>query len=186
MKRVIAVLFATAFILIASAYTLQSIINWKIDSEKALVKFTINAHGQDLIGDFKGAKGEVKFDENDLANSYFNCTIDITTINTGIGPRDKHLQSKDFFGAASSPVSKFTSSKIEKTKDGYTATGNFTLKETTKEISIPFVYEGTKEAGIFKASFRIKRSDYKIGQPDEEISDEVTIKLEIPVVSVIN
>lgn len=185
MKRIVVILIATVFLLMGSAYTLQSIINWKIDSEKAMVKFSLQAHGQELIGNFKGAKGEVKFDENDLGNSSFNCTIDIGTINTGIEARDKHLQKKGYFGAELSPVGKFTSTKIEKTATGYITTGNFMLKATTKEISIPFVYEGTKTEGTFKGSFKIKRSDYNIGEADDDISDDVTISLEIPV-SIIN
>ena len=185
MKRIAAVLLASVIVLIGSAYTIQAIINWKIDSEKAMVKFSLTAHGQELIGNFKGAKGVIKFDENDLANSSIDCTIDMSTINTGIDARDKHLQSKSFFAVASSPVGKFTSTRIEKTATGYTATGKFMLRETTKEISVPFVYEGTKTEGKFKGSFSIKRSDYGIGQPDEDIGDDVTITLDIPV-SIIN
>ena len=185
MKRIAGILFASIIVLIGSAYTIQAIINWKIDTEKAMVKFSLNAHGQELIGNFKGAKGVVRFDENELGNSSFDCTIDITTINTGIEARDKHLQKKGYFGADISPVGKFTSNKIEKTATGYMATGNFMLKATTKDISIPFVYEGTKTEGTFKGTFRIKRSDYNIGEPDDDISDDVTISLEIPV-SMIN
>ena len=181
MKKVLSIIAAGALFLMATAYTVQAIINWKIDSEKAMVKFTLKAHGQEVVGNFKGAKGDVKFDASDLAGSSVNCTIDIATINTGIEARDKHLQAKGFFDAATSPVSKFTSEKIEKTKDGFIATGKLLMKETTKDISIPFVFEYTADIGMFTGSFTIKRSDYKIGQPDDEISDEVTIFLQIPV-----
>ncbi len=181
MKRIAAVLLASVITFVGSAYTIQAIINWKIDSEKAMVKFSLTAHGQELIGNFKVAKGIIKFDENDLANSSIDCSIDITTINTGIEARDKHLQSKGFFGAATSPICKFTSTKIEKTATGFTATGNLLLKQTTKEIILPFTYEGTKTSGTFKGSFRIKRSDYAIGEGDDDIGDEVTISLDIPV-----
>ena len=181
MKKVAVIFLAGIFFLMTSAYTIQAIINWKIDTEKAMVKFSLKAHGQELIGNFKGAKGEVKFDANDLANSSLNCTIDIATVNTGIEARDKHLQSKVFFGAEISPVSKFVSAKIEKTKDGYAATGKLLMKETTKEITILFVFEGSADAAIFKGSFTIKRSDFNIGNVDDEIGDEVTIYLEIPV-----
>ncbi len=181
MKRVLTIVLSTIILATASAYTIQSIINWKIDGEKALVKFKIHAHEAELIGNFKGAKGEVKFDENDLTNSSFNCTIDISTINTGIGARDKHLQAASFFDAINSPVSRFTSTKMEKTSDGFIATGKLLMKATTKEISIPFTYEGTKDAGTFKGSFSIKRSDYNIGKPDADIDDDVLISLEIPV-----
>lgn len=181
MKKGLHIAVAAIFFFMASAYTVQSIINWTIDSEKAMVKFTMTAHGQELIGNFKGAKGDIKFDETDLANSSINCTIDITTINTGIDGRDKHLQAKGFFDATSSPTGKFSSTRIEKIKDGYAAIGTFSLKATTKEITVPFNFEGTKDAGTFKASFPIKRSDYSIGNADGDISDEVKIILEIPV-----
>ena len=178
-------MLAGTLFFVGTAYTVQAIINWKIDSEKAMVKFTMRAHGQELIGNFKGAKGEIKFDEKDLANSSVNCTVDITTVNTGIGGRDKHLQAKGFFDAAGFPVGSFISAKIEKSNEGFIATGNFSLKGTTKEIAIPFLYEGTSgtgnDTGMFKGSFSIKRSEYSIGKPDEDISDEVTITLEIPV-----
>lgn len=181
MKKAVFLFMSGIFFLVTSAYTIQAIINWKIDSEKAMVKFSLKAHGQELIGNFKGAKGEVKFDANDLVNSSLNCTIDIASVNTGIEARDKHLQAKGFFDAEISPVSKFVSEKIEKTKDGYSATGKLLMKETTKQITIPFVFEGNADTGIFKGSFSIKRSDYNIGKPDDEIGDDVTIYLEIPV-----
>ncbi len=185
MNRVAGIILASVTILIGSAYSIQSVINWKIDSEKAIVKFSLMAHGQELTGNFKAAKGNIRFDENDLVNSSVDCTIDISTINTGIEPRDKHLKKKEYFDATGSPVGKFTSIKVEKTQAGFTATGTLFLKQTTKEISIPFTYEGTQSVGSFKGSFRIKRSDFGIGEADDEIGDDVTISLDIPV-SIIN
>lgn len=181
MKKIFAILSLSFLIICGSAYTIQSLINWKIDSEKAMVKFVMNAHNQELVGNFKAAKGEVKFDEKDPAASSIVCSVDVVTINTGVEPRDKHLQSKGFFDAAANPVIKFTSSKIEKTTDGYLATGNLLMKATTKEISIPFVFEKNPGGAVFKGSFVVKRNDYNVGKPDPDMSDEVTIKLEIPV-----
>ena len=181
MKKVLTGLVAGIYLVLASAFAIQAIINWKIDSEKAMVKFSLKAHGQELIGNFKGAKGEVKFDANDLAHSSVDCTIDMATINTGIEARDKHLQAKGFFDTETSPMSKFTADKIEKTKEGYSATGKLSMKETTKELAIPFLFEANNDTGVFKGSFSIKRSDFNIGKPDDEIGDEVTIYLEIPV-----
>ncbi|MBK7435098.1 MAG: YceI family protein [Chitinophagaceae bacterium] len=166
----------------ASAYTVQAILNWKIDSEKAMVKFSLQAHGQELIGNFKGVTGEVKFDEKDLTNASVSCNIDISTINTGIESRDKHLQSKGFFDAASAPFGRFISTKFEQTDNGYTVTGNLTIKQTTLEIRVPFTFNASEDSGLFKGSFTIKRSDYKVGEADDEIGDPVTIYLELPVV----
>ncbi len=181
MKKLVFSIAAAVFLFVTSAYTIQNIINWKIDSEKAMVKFTMQAHGKELIGNFKGAKGDVKFDEKDLAGSSVNCTIDISTVNTGMEKRDGHLQAVGWFDVATYPTAKFASSKIEKNDAGFIATGKFDLKGTTNEISIPFTYEGTKDAGTFRGSFSIKRQDYKVGKEGDDPGNDVKIDLEIPV-----
>ncbi len=185
MKKIVAGSIALAAFVGATAFTIQAVMNWKIDSEKAMVKFSLTAHGQELIGNFKGATGEVKFDENDPANSSLRCNIDMSTINTGIGSRDKHLQAKGFFDAAATPFSTFTSTKMERMKEGYLVTGNLHMKETTQAISIQMIFNGAgADAGTFTGSFFIKRSDYKIGEVDDEISDDVKISFEIPVTKI--
>lgn len=167
--------------LLCFSFTFQAYLNWKIDGEKAMVKFSMKAHGQELIGNFKGAEGNIRFNVDDLANATLNCDIDVSTINTGIPDRDKHLLAKDFFDAKNAPKANFTSTSFEKTQEGYSVTGKLTIKATTLEIKIPFVFTGSADAGLFKGAFPIKRSDFKIGDEDEDISDKVTIMLEIPV-----
>jgi polyisoprenoid-binding protein YceI len=183
MKKVALIISAAFVMLFASAYTIQAIINWKILSEKAQVKFKMQAHGQELIGSFTGTKGDVKFDAADLANSSFNCSIDVSTVNTGMEQRNGHLQGKGWFDAAQFPAITFTSSKIEKATDGYTATGKLSMKGTSADQVIAFTFDnpaGT-DGGTFKGSFTMKRSAFGVGKTDGDISDEVTIMLEIPV-----
>jgi len=181
MQKIVSLLAIGFASLFGFAFSYQAYLNWKIDGEKAMVKFTMKAHGQELVGNFKGAAGAIHFNADDLANASLNCDIDISTINTGIPDRDRHLLAKDFFDAKNSPKGNFTSASFEKTSDGYAVTGKLTIKATTLEIKIPFVFTGTADAGLFKGSFPIKRSDFKIGDEDEDISDKVTITLEIPV-----
>jgi polyisoprenoid-binding protein YceI len=66
MKKIFSIVFVSAVVLASSAYTYQAVLNWKIDNEKAEVKFTMQAHGQELIGSFKGVKGDINFDDKDL------------------------------------------------------------------------------------------------------------------------
>jgi len=182
MKKILSAFFVGAVMLAASAYTIQAIINWKIDNEKSLVKFTMQAHGQQLVGSFQGVKGDINFDEKHLDKSSIAVTIDIATVNTGNKQRDTHLQAKEFFDAATTPAAKFVSTKIVKTDSGYVATGNFSVKATTKEITVPFTYEGTKEAGVFKGTTQIKRNDFGIGdatKPDP--GNDIAISFEVPV-----
>jgi polyisoprenoid-binding protein YceI len=95
--------------------------------------------------------------------------------------RNGHLQGKGWFNAAEFPVINFTSSKIEKTDAGYTATGKLSMKGASADQAIPFVFEGTGDAGTFKGNFTMKRSTFSVGKTDGDVADEVTIMLEIPV-----
>ena len=185
MKKLLVIVSAAIVVLVGSAYTIQSVINWKIDNEKAMVKFTMQAHGKELIGNFKGATGEVKFDEKKPENSSITCSVDVSSINTGVEGRDKHLQAPEFFDAAANPQVKFVSTKIEKNKEeGYIVTGNLTAKATTKEVSAPFTFEKSAGAGSFKGSFAIKRLDYNIGKEGTDPGNDVTISFDIPVTEI--
>ncbi len=187
MKKFLTIAVAAFFTLTVSAYTVQAILNWVISTEKAQVKFSLKAHGQDLLGSFSGAKGDIVFDAAKPEAGSIKCTVDISTISTGVAARDGHLQAKGWFDAAGSPTISFASAKISKNaagSDGYTAEGNLTIKGTSKTVTIPFTFTPAEDGtGIFKGSFTIKRSDYGIGKTDGDIDDAVTINLEIPVTS---
>ncbi|MEO6719642.1 MAG: YceI family protein [Ferruginibacter sp.] len=181
MKKLFSIVLGSVAFLVTSAYTIQAIINWQIDNEKSQVKFVMQAHGQELIGSFTGVKGDVKFDAADLDNSSFNCSIDVSTINTGNDKRNGHLKGATWFDSAAYPVITYVSKKISPAAGGYVAEGTLTAKGVSKDVTIPFTFSGDNTAGAFKGSFTIKRSEYGIGKVDAEVGDDVTIKLDIPV-----
>lgn len=181
MKKI--VFFSVAFvsILFASAFTIQKYFNWKIDNEKAEVKFIMEAHGQDLIGSFKSANGEIFFDEKNLPKSFITCKIKVSDINTGIDGRDKHLQDKDWFNAKQFPLITYQSDTVVTENGQYRVDGKMSIKGTTKPTSIPFTFEKTEAGGIFKGVFTMKLSDFDIPKADDADKDELTVRLNIPV-----
>jgi len=64
--------FAAFAFIVASAFTVISSQNWKIDSN-AVVKFD----GGDPSGEFSGLKGAINFDPNNLAGSKMDVTLDV-------------------------------------------------------------------------------------------------------------
>src|SRR3979490_936723 len=109
MKKLIYPIAALA-IIIVSAFTVIKSQNWKIGDDYS-VKFT----SDDPSGIFRGLKGAVIFDENDLVNSKLDVTVDVSTINTGNGMKNTHAKSEKWFDAEKYPVISFTSSEITKT-----------------------------------------------------------------------
>ena len=186
MKKTVIFISAAILCLAVTAFTIQAIINWKIDNANAMVKFTAGG----TKGFFTGVKGDISFDKDDLASSFFNCSIDVGTVNTGNVNKDNHIRTADFFYATKFPVITFRSFKVEKDKDGFIALGNRTIKDSTKQISIPFKFEDNQEKGVFKGEFTIDRNDYGVGKPDirqspwggpVKESAPVTITIAVPV-----
>jgi polyisoprenoid-binding protein YceI len=181
MKKISLITLTVLLTLCLSAFTIQSIINWKINQEMALVKFKITGHGADVLGDFKGVKGEVKFDPADPANASIKCSIDASTVNTGVPPRDKHLQAGNWLDVESFPEIVFQSTTIKATADGYLVDGNLTAKEITKPVTIPMQFKADQSNGSFTGTFTINRTDFKIGKGSDDIGNPVNISFDIPV-----
>jgi polyisoprenoid-binding protein YceI len=117
-------------------------------------------------GEFKEYDINFVFDENDLSKSSVSATIKVSSINTEIERRDGHLKSPDFFDAANHPDMTFESTRIEKKDGGYVAHGKLTIRETTKEVALPFIIKGPVKDGQGKtrigveANLTINRFDY--------------------------
>jgi polyisoprenoid-binding protein YceI len=115
-------------------------------------------------GEFEKFSGTITYDPQDLANSKANISIDVNSINTRTEQRDHHLRSPDFFDAAKYPTITFVSTKFT---PGY-ITGKLTMKDVTKDITIPVSIlgpaktMGDRQAIGISGSITINRQDYGI------------------------
>ena len=171
---------------------------YKIDPAHSVIGFAIRHYEINWVeGRFKDFNGVIRFDEADITKSTVEFTAKVESIDTGVGQRDQHLRTADFFDVAKFPEMSFKSTKVErKGKDSYVLTGDFTLKGVTKQVAIPFTIAGAiKDArgnlrfGI-EAQTKINRQDYGItyGKPMEggglDIGNEVTIKFHLEALKV--
>ncbi len=120
-------------------------------------------------GDIKILNGLFDIENGALKAGEF--TIDMKSINcldleAGKGKEklEGHLNNVDFFDVEKFPTAKFvvTSSEV---KDGKTnVTGNFTLKEITKSITIPVtITEGEDGVATFKSDvFNVDRTEFGV------------------------
>ncbi len=94
-------------------------------------------------GNFTDFSGSIVYDDKDVTKSAVNVTIKSSSITTQNQNRDNDLRGSNFFEAEKYPEITFQSTKIAKTADGYTMTGNLTMHGVTKEVTIPFNITGT-------------------------------------------
>jgi len=88
-------------------------------------------------GAFEKFKGTVDINDADITKSRVDVSIDIASINTGIGKRDDDLRSSNFFEVAKFPTMKFVSTAIERVgADKLKLSGNLTIKGVTKPVTL--------------------------------------------------
>ena len=93
-------------------------------------------------GQFGEFEGTAHVDTETPANSTVKVEIKAASVSTGSPDRDGHLQSADFFDAEQFPTWTFASTDV--TRDGatWTITGDLTIKDVTKSVSIDFEETG--------------------------------------------
>lgn len=165
---------------------------YDIDAKHSHIGFRVMHMGlAEVPGAFRDFSGTISYDAKDVSKSSVNFTAKVTSVDTGVAPRDNHLRNADFFEVEKYPDLTFKSTKVEKKGDKWEVTGDFTLKGVTKQITIPFTVNGMMkdQRGNVKmgisAQTSINRQDYgvKYGNklPDGTLalSDMVKIDLQL-------
>lgn len=95
-------------------------------------------------GSFNEFEGSGSFDSDDPTKSNLQLTIKADSIDTRNADRDGHLRSNDFFDMDTYPEITFVSTAVEQIDDeNYRVTGDLTIKDVTKPVTIDFEYTGT-------------------------------------------
>ncbi|MTI38384.1 YceI family protein [Fulvivirga lutimaris] len=143
------------------------------------VSFIIKNAGLNVDGNIGGIQGAVIFNEQQPSQSKISVTIDPTTIDTGIGLRDKHLKKEDYFDVDQYPAIKMQSTAIVKKGDVYEGIFELTMKGVTKELTIPFTVSKENNQLHFKAIFELDRLDFNVGGNSWVLSDDVKVNVEL-------
>jgi polyisoprenoid-binding protein YceI len=122
------------------------------------------------------------FDDTKLSSSKLSFKIEVGSINTGNGLMNKHARGEEWFNADKYPFIEFTSSKIEKTSEGFKATGKLQMHGVSKEVAIPFTFTKKGNKGTFIAKFSVDRSDFQIGKKNGGVAETIKITATIPVI----
>jgi polyisoprenoid-binding protein YceI len=167
---------------------------WKIDGMHSEADFAIKHMSISTVhGTFRGISGTITYDPADVAKSGVEATIDVTSVDTGVAPRDKHLKSPDFFDTDKFPTMTFKSTSVHKAGDHYDVTGDLTLHGVTKPVVLKLEDPGKAETGMdgksvhrgFTATTTINRKDFgltwngTLKSGDAVLGDDVKIELDI-------
>ncbi len=149
---------------------------------ESAVSFSLKNFGFKTGGTLDAPEGDIVFNPDDLTKSSFRVTIKAESINTGNESRDEHLKEATYFDVKNYPMIRFVSSSVKvKGKTGsYETTGLLTIKNKSKEITLPFTAEKNGNGWLFSGSFKLNRKDYDVGG-SSTLSDEVTVEIKVVV-----
>ena len=133
-----------------------------IQTEASDVSFHATSRLMNADGRFHRVTGQVTVDPQNLATARISLSIEAASIDTGIGLRDNHLRSADFFDVQRFPTITFESVRVEATGRHTTVTGRLTMRGVTHEIAVPVDVTLTDVAMVATGEFILNRGEYGI------------------------
>ena len=121
-----------------------------------------------VSGKFQTFEGAVIADQDDFSDAKISFTADIASVNTGVEQRDEHLKGADFFDAAQYPKLSFISTAVEKDGSDYKVTGDLTIKDVTKPVTLNVEFGGIspdmygRTVAGFELTGKINRKEFNL------------------------
>jgi polyisoprenoid-binding protein YceI len=171
---------AAAAALVALTGSLAAGEPFKLNGQNTTITFIGTKPNGKHDGGFKQLTGTASVDGADLTTLKVSVEIDMNSLYSDNGKLTNHLKSPDFFGVKSNPASKFVSTKVEKSADGYRITGDLTMCGQTRPVTFPAaisVNGGTLT--VTSGKFTIDRTQWGMTYGREKIHDDVTLSVSL-------
>jgi polyisoprenoid-binding protein YceI len=151
---------------------------YAVDATGSSVTFNVTEYLINTVtGKFGTFAGKVTIGDS-LSTSHIDATVDVASLDTGIGMRNGHLLAADYFDAAHFPQMKLTSTMIWGTPDNFGIKGNLTIKGVMKEV----VFSARiLDTGVVVAETKIDRTDFGM-TAGSTIKNEVRLHLKIQMI----
>lgn len=129
--------FIAALPLFVAGLAHADAVEWKLDTSHTNVGFSVpHLKVSKVEGRFKEVSAKVSLDDADLTKSEVSVDINAASIDTWDAKRDDHLKGPDFFDVKKFPKLTFKSTKLVKAGAGYKLTGNLTIRDVTKPVTL--------------------------------------------------
>lgn len=167
-----------------------------IDASHSEIQFKVkHMMITNVTGQFNSFTATMESSAPDFTDAKISFSADTDSVTTHNEQRDGHLKSDDFFNVAEYPKLSFVSTSFSKiNEEKYKLTGNLTIRDVTKEVSLDVEYGGTQTDpwGQVKAGFeiagKINRKDFNLKWSAVTeaggvvVSDEVRLHLAVQLV----
>ena len=149
------------FILLFQSLYAQSFVDF--DLSKSFISYDGKHPAHNWTGISKDIQGTFEINKQDLTQSKVDLFVPVFSFDSKNANRDSNML--DVVEEYYYPFVRFTSSKINKTENGFKVTGNLSFHGIIKELTIPVNLEEDNQTIIVTSDFSIMLSDFKIKRP---------------------
>ena len=140
---------------------------YAVDKDHTSVSFKIRHILSRVQGQFRGFEGSFDYDPEKPDTWKVNATVQTSSIDTGVGKRDEHLRSADFFEVEKYPALTFKSTEVtDVTPDHAKLHGLLAIHGVEKPVVFDLEILGTAKDpwgnvhASFTATTKINRKDF--------------------------
>lgn len=141
-------------------------------------------------GRFKRFEGTISTDPLNPTSTRVSLTVHTASVDSRDPERDNVIRSRDMLDVDAHPVMRFISEAVQKgNRDTLLVTGNLTIKDVTKKITVPIRYlgayssRGSGKIVGYEGEFTIDRNEYNVSGFSPMVGRDVTIQLLIGAVA---
>jgi polyisoprenoid-binding protein YceI len=187
---------AFALTLLAGLPAFAQTSNWDIDPNHSTAQFTVRHLAiSNVTGNFTKVSGTVVLNEKDITQSQVSASIDASSVDTRVAPRDADLKSPNFFDVQKYPTLEFKSKRVVNNGGKLQMIGDLTMHGTTREVTLdvdgptPELTDpwGNTRRG-FSAATTINRKDFglvwnnMLKTGEAVVGDNVKIQIDVEMV----
>jgi cytochrome b561/polyisoprenoid-binding protein YceI len=158
---------------------------WAIDKSLSKISFEAQAGGQAVAGEFKQFQAEIHFDPDEPDSAEISAAIDMNNVVTGQAQVDSALLGKDWFDTQTYPTAGFRARSVKpgSTDGNYVIEATVTIKDVSKDVTLPFKLAVNEGEATIKGETAISRSAFGIGPKGPVsgmvIGDVVKLRLDL-------
>lgn len=155
--------------------------HWVMQPKQSTLTFTARQAGAPFQGEFKQFSVDIRFDPSDIANSRFEVTVDLASVDTKDRERDGILRGPDLFAVDKWPTATYVTERFEhRGGNRFAAVGKLTLRGVTREVPLDFTFETDSAGAWLKGTAKLNRLDFGVGQGEwrdtASIANEVEVR----------
>jgi len=156
-----------------------------LDPVRSQLRFHAVSRFMNADGHFGRFEGEIQLDTTAPERAVGRIVVEMASLDTGIGRRDDHLRSDDFFATARNPRATFVVESVRHDGGRWLVTGPLTIRGVTRPVSVPVAVTASDGRLRVVGEFVVRRREFGVAYDSffNPIRDEVRVSFDLAAVA---